>query len=316
MSMRMMIFSGRSNLPLAQSIARSLRKRQGKISIKSFPDGETWVKFGENIRGAEVYIIQHTGQPDTNLVELLIMIDAAKRAGARKIVLVITYYGYGRQDRKDQPRVAITAKLEADLLTKAGATRVITMDLHAAQIQGFFDIPLDNLFGSKIFTPVVRRLKKKVRGKLAVCSADIGGIKMARNYSKRLGVELLIIDKRRPKQSLSEVMNIIGNPNGKWIIIVDDILDTGGSITKAAAALKKAGAKGVYAIITHPLFSKKAFELIQKSCIKHLWVSDTVPLKQTHPKVSVVKAGNIFAQAILRSHRNKSVSNLFTENKE
>ena len=266
------IFSGSSNVNLAEKIAQKLDKNLGSVEKKRFSDGEIWVKYGENIRGSEVFIVQSTNPPAENLMELLIMIDAAKRASATKITAVIPYFGYSRQDRKDQPRVSITAKLVANLLTVAGADRIMTMDLHAAQIQGFFDIPFDHLYGSTMFTGLFDNVKEN----LVVVSPDVGGIKMARSYAKRLHAELVVIDKRRPKQNLAEVVHIIGKVEGKDVLLVDDLIDTAGTFVGAIDALKKNGAKDIYGAITHPLFSGPAIERIQNSQLSKLYVSDTI----------------------------------------
>lgn len=312
--MKLKIFCGRSNPGLGQAIAGAAHTKLGQITINDFSDGETWVKYGDNIRGSDVFLIQSTNQPDTNLMELLIMIDAARRASAARVTAVIPYFGYARQDRKDQPRVSITAKLVANLITEAGTDRVITMDLHAAQIQGFFDIPVDHVFGSKVFQVVVKRLAQKVPN-LAVASTDIGGIKMARAYAKRLGADLVIVDKRHPSQGSSEVMNIIGEVKGKNILFVDDLIDGGGTLTNGSVALQSTGAIDIYAIGTHPVLSGSAYERLEVAPIKQVWVSDTVPLRKTSPKIKVVSAGKLFAEAIIRSHQNRSISSLFVENK-
>ena len=253
------IFTGRSHPVLATSIASSIGEKLGKCDIRNFSDGELWVKYNSNIRGDDVFIIQSTNPPAENLLELLVMIDAAKRASARRVTVVIPYFGYGRQDRKDQPRVSITAKLVANLITKAGADRVITMDLHAPQIQGFFDIPVDHLYSSAVFMPFLRR--KKIPN-LAVVSPDVGGIKLARAYAKRLQSDLILIDKRRPRPNVAEVMNIIGDVTGKNVLIVDDLVDIGGTFTNAVEALKKAGAKEVFGVCTHAVLSGNAIERI------------------------------------------------------
>ena len=234
-----MIFAGGSNSSLAKKIADNLEKNLGNLELKRFSDGEIWVKYGENIRGQDVFLVQSTNPPADNLMELLIMIDAARRASARMITAVIPYFGYARQDRKDQPRVAISAKLIANLLTTAGTDRVITMDLHAAQIQGFFDIPFDHLYGSSVF----RSHLDIERDNLAVVSPDVGGIKIARAYAKLLDCGLVVIDKRRPKQNLAEVMHIIGDVENRDILIVDDLIDTAGTFIGAIEALKAKGAK-------------------------------------------------------------------------
>jgi ribose-phosphate pyrophosphokinase len=303
------IFSGSSNLPLAEKIAQKLNKPLGLIELKRFSDGEIWVKFLENIRGSDIFIVQSTNPPAENLMEFLIMVDAAKRASAQRITAVIPYFGYSRQDRKDQPRVSITAKLVANLITIAGADRVITMDLHAAQIQGFFDIPFDHLYGSSIFSGLFNDIKDN----LVVVSPDVGGIKIARSYAKRLNASLVVIDKRRPKQNLAEVVHIIGSVKDKDVLIVDDLIDTGGTFVGAIEALKKEGAREIYGAVTHPLFSGPAIERIHNSQITNLLVSDSINFKQVDSmeKITIVSAADIFAEAISRTHDNESISSLF-----
>lgn len=307
------IFSGSSNLPLAEKIAAKLNKPLGLIELKRFSDGEIWVKYLENIRGSDIFIIQSTNPPAENLLELLIMVDAAKRASANRITAVIPYFGYSRQDRKDQPRVSITAKLVANLITIAGADRVITMDLHAAQIQGFFDIPFDHLYGSSIFSGLFNDIKNN----LVVVSPDVGGIKIARSYAKRLNASLVVIDKRRPKQNLAEVVHIIGSVKDKDVLIVDDLIDTAGTFVSAIDALKKEGAKNIYGAVTHPLFSGPALERIRNSQITKLLVSDSIKFKHSDnlEKISVVSSAEILAEAIIRTHDNESISSLFDVDK-
>jgi len=307
------IFSGRSNQPLAESICQAVRIPVGNVEIKNFSDGEIWVKFAENIRGADVFIIQSTQPPADNLFELLMMIDAARRASAKRVTAVIPYFGYARQDRKDQPRVSVTAKLVANLITEAGADRVITMDLHAAQIQGFFDIPLDHLYSSAVLVEHFRTLKVT---NLAVCSPDVGGTKMARSYAKRLGADLILIDKRRPRANEAEVMNIIGTAKGKNILIVDDLIDTAGTFVNAVKALKDAGALEVYGATTHPILSGMAMDRINGSDISGLAVTDTIPLRQPSDRISVRSTAHIFAEAIIRTHQNESISSLFDVDKD
>ncbi len=303
------IFSGSSNRPLAEKIAEKLGKSLGAVELKRFSDGEIWVKYGENIRGSDVFIIQSTNPPSDNLIELLIMVDAAKRASAKRITAVIPYFGYSRQDRKDQPRVSITAKLIANLITVAGADRVMTMDLHAAQIQGFFDIPFDHLYGSPMFIGLLENLKNN----LVVVSPDVGGIKIARSYAKRLHADLVVIDKRRPKQNLAEVVHIIGSVENKDVLLVDDLIDTAGTFVGAIEALKNKGALNIYGAITHPLFSGSAVERINKSQIKKLFVSDTIEFtrKGDSDKITIVTASDLFAEAIKRTYLNESISSLF-----
>jgi ribose-phosphate pyrophosphokinase len=305
---RLQVFSGRSNPSLATRIAKELGQPLGECEFKTFSDGEIWMKYAENVRGADLYIVQSTNPPAENMMELLIMIDAAKRASARKITAVIPYFGYARQDRKDQPRVAITAKLCANLLTTAGAHRVVTMDLHAPQIQGFFDIPVDHLYSSAV---LVKHFKKNPIPNLAVASPDVGGIKMARAYAKRLEAELVVIDKRRPRQNEAEVMNIIGDVSGRNILIIDDLIDTGGTLCNAVNALKKRGAENVYAACTHPVFSGKAIERINDSGIEKITVTDSLPLREPSPKIELESVAYIFAEAIKRSYNHQSISSLF-----
>ncbi|MCL5030988.1 MAG: ribose-phosphate pyrophosphokinase [Bacteroidetes bacterium] len=303
------IFSGSSNLPLAEKIAQKLEIPLGAIELKRFSDGEIWVKYGENIRGSDVFIIQSTNPPADNLIELLIMVDAAKRASAKRITAVIPYFGYSRQDRKDQPRVSISAKLVANLITVAGADRVMTMDLHASQIQGFFDIPFDHLYGSSVFSGRFDQLKNN----LVVVSPDVGGIKMARSYAKRLQADLVVIDKRRPKQNLAEVVHIIGNVENKDVLLVDDLIDTAGTFVGAIEALKSKGAQKIFGAITHPLLSGPAIERINKSQLTKLFVSDTISLHKVDDtnKIEIISAAGIFAEAIRRTYNNESISSLF-----
>lgn len=307
--MELRIFSGSSNPKLAEKIAENLGMTPGDMDLKRFSDGEIWVKFKENIRGRDVFLVQSTCPPAENLMELLIMIDAAKRASAKRITAVLPYFGYARQDRKDQPRVAITSKLVANLITTAGADRVITMDLHAAQIQGFFDIPFDHLYASPIFSGL---FKDKTED-LVVVSPDIGGIKMARSYARRLGAGLVVIDKRRPKPNVSEVMNVIGSVEDKNVLLVDDLIDTGGTFVSAIKALKAKGAKNIYGAVTHPLLSAHAIDNIIDSEIEKLYVSDTIYVDESKckNKIFVRTASEIFSEAILRTHRNESISSLF-----
>jgi len=306
------IFAGRFSSYLGKKIALDLTKKLGKCSIQTFSDGEIWVKYNENVRGSDVFIIQSTIPPSDNLMELLIMIDAARRASARRITAVIPYFGYARQDRKDQPRVSITAKLVANLITEAGADRVITMDLHASQLQGFFDIPVDHLYGSAVFMKKFRHMKIP---NLAVASPDVGGIKMARAYAKRLHADLILIDKRRPKPNVAEVMNIIGEVEDKNILIIDDLIDTGGTFVNAVNALKENGAKDIYGACTHAVFSGESLERINNSSLKKLFVADTLPMTHASPKIEVVSVSELFAESIWRTNKNKSISSLFDVDK-
>jgi len=302
------IFTGRNSEYLGESISKILKIPMGSREIKTFSDGEIWMKYNENIRGRDVFIIQSTNPGANNLMELLIMLDSAKRSSANRVNAVIPYFGYARQDRKDQPRVSITAKLVANLLEKAGADRVITMDLHAAQIQGFFDIPVDHLYGSAIF---LKHFYDMHISNLAVCSPDVGSIKMARAYAKRLHADLILIDKRRPTQNVAEVMNIIGEVEGKNVLIVDDLIDTAGTFVNAVKALKDNGALEIYGACTHPILSGKALERIENSALKKLYVTDTIPIPGKFSKIEVKSIAPIFAEAIIRTNLNESISSLF-----
>ncbi len=307
-----MIFAGGSNIPLAKKIADVLERELGFLELKRFSDGEIWVKYGENIRGQDVFLIQSTNPPSDNLMELLIMIDAARRASARTITAVIPYFGYARQDRKDQPRVSISAKLIANLLTVAGTDRIITMDLHAAQIQGFFDIPFDHLYGSSVF----REHLDIEKNDLVVVSPDVGGIKIARAYAKLLDCGLVVIDKRRPKQNLAEVVHIIGEVENKDVLIVDDLIDTAGTFVGAIDALKSKGAKKIFGAVTHPVLSGEAINRIANSRIEKLFVSDTIDIKNSvSEKIKIISASEIFAEAIKRTYNNESISSLFNIDK-
>ncbi len=312
MSSNLKVFSGRSSHSLATKIAQAIGEPIGRCEIKTFSDGEIWVKYSDNIRGSDVFIIQSTNPPAENLMELLIMIDAAKRASARKVAAVIPYFGYARQDRKDQPRVSITAKLVANLIAEAGADRIITMDLHAPQIQGFFDIPVDHLYSSAI---LVKYFKKLRVPRLAVASPDVGGIKMARAYAKRLEADLIVIDKRRPRQNEAEVMNIIGEVRGKNILIVDDLVDTAGTMCNAVKALHDAGAKDIYAACTHAVFSGSALEKVERSNFKKIVVTDTLPLARASRKVHVESVATLFSEAMKRTFKHMSISSLFDVDK-
>ena len=308
-----LIFSGSSNPELTKKICSHLGITQGVLDLRRFSDGEIWVKYLDNIRGRDVYIIQSTHPPAENLTELLIMLDAAKRASAKRVTAVLPYFGYARQDRKDQPRVSITAKLVANLITVAGADRVITMDLHTAQIQGFFDIPFDHLYASPVFTG----LFKDISDNLVVISPDLGGIKLARSYANRLNAGLVVIDKRRPKHNISEVMNLIGEVEGKNVLVVDDLIDTAGTFVSAVKALKEKGAKEIYGAITHPLLSGEAVQRIENSEITKLYVTDSIPLRgKSSKKIEVRTASDLLAQAIIRSNKNESISSLFEIDKD
>ena len=307
------IFSGRANHPLGEKIAKAAGIPLGRLDIKNFSDGEIWAKYSDNIRGDDVFIVQSTQPPSDNLLELLILIDAARRASARRVTAVIPYFGYARQDRKDQPRVSVTAKLVANLITEAGADRVITMDLHAAQIQGFFDIPLDHLYAAAVFSDYFRL--KKIPN-LAVVSPDVGGLKIARSYARRLEADLILIDKRRPKPNVAEVVNIIGNASGKNVLIIDDLIDTAGTFVNAVKALRENGAQEIYGACAHPILSGTATERINASELTSLVVTDSVPLRIPSPKIEIRSVAKIFAEAIVRTHNNQSISSLFDVDKD
>jgi ribose-phosphate pyrophosphokinase len=268
------------------------------------------VKFEQSIRGEDVFVIQSTPPPGDNVMELLLMLDAAKRASVKRVTAVIPYFGYARQDRKDQPRVSIASKLMANILVEAGADRILTMDLHAAQIQGFFDIPMDHLYASRIF---IEHFQSNPIDNLVVVAPDVGSLKMARAYSKKLGAGLAFIDKRRPKQNVAEVMNIIGEVEGKNVLIVDDLIDTAGTITNAAVALKERGALNIITTCTHPILSGPAYQRIEDSPIDELLVTDTVPLRKPSDKIKVLSVAGIFAEAIQRIHTNDTISALFDD---
>ena len=304
------LFAGRANPALAQAIARAYGKELGHVTIKNFSDGEVYVRFEESIRGSDLFIIQSTPPPAENWMELILLVDAARRASAARITAVMPYFGYARQDRKDQPRVSIASKALANILTTTGVDRVLTMDLHAAQLQGFFDIPVDHLYGSAV---LIEHLRGHAADNLVVVAPDVGSLKMARAYAKRLGTELALIDKRRPRQNVAEVMNIIGDVNGRNVLLLDDMVDTAGTLASAARALREAGALDIQAAATHALLSGPAYERIEGSEISRLLVTDTVPLQRTSEKIHVVSVADHFADAIHRIYADESISTLFAE---
>lgn len=303
------VFSGTANQELSRQIAKYLGIPLSEASIKRFSDGEISVQIGESVRGKDVFIIQPTCAPtDTNLMELLILTDALKRSSASTVTAVIPYFGYARQDRKAAPRVPITAKLVANMIETAGIDRVVTMDLHAGQIQGFFDIPVDNLYGTITF---INYLKNKHLSNPIVASPDVGGVARARSLAKQLNLDLAIIDKRREKANESEVMNVIGDVNGKDVILIDDMVDTAGTLIKAAAAFKERGATSVTAFCTHPVLSGPAYERIATGAIDELVVTDTIPLKEQNEHIKVISVAPLFAEVIRRVYHDESVNNLF-----
>ena len=316
MPLEVKLFTGNSNLQLANEIAGVLGISLGEATVSNFSDGESYVQINENVRGDDVFVLQSTCTPvNNNLMELLLMIDALKRASASRITAVIPYYGYARQDRKDQPRVPITAKLMANIITTAGANRVLTVDLHAGQIQGFFDINLDHLFAVNVFVEYFR--KKKIKDMVAV-SPDVGGIKMARAYAKRMHAGLAIVDKRRRNDVDAEVMHILGDVKGKNVVIVDDIVATAGSLVEAISALKRKGAKQIYAAISHPLLCGPAIERLKNSDLKELVVTDTIPIPKEKmlANIKILSIAPLLAEAINRIHKSQSISILFKSSKK
>ncbi len=302
------IFSGRSSRYLALKIAEAYGGKLGDILVTSFADGEFQPSFEENIRGDDVFIIQSTFAPADNLMELLLLVDGARRSSARKIIAVIPYFGYARQDRKDKPRVPIASKLVANLITAAGVDRIITIDLHADQIQGFFDIPVDHLYASSIFIPFIKEMNLP---NLIFASPDTGGTRRAAAYAKIMNTSFVICYKQRAKPNEIEKMTIIGDVKGKDVILLDDIIDTAGTITKAAAIVMENGANSVRAFCTHPILSKNAIERIEESRFTEVYVTDTIPLERESFKIKVISTANLLADVIGRLRNHESISSLF-----
>jgi len=304
------MFAGSATRLLAERIADAYGKPIGSVTLQRFSDGEMSPNFNESIRGDSVFLIQSTCPPSDNIMELLLMIDAARRASADQVVVVLPYFGYARQDRKDKPRVAIAAKLVANLLSAAGAQRLMTCDLHAGQIQGFFDFPVDHLDGSAIFIPYLQQLNLK---NFIFAAPDVGGLGRARRFAAHFATEMVVCDKYRKRANEIASMQVIGDVEGKNVILVDDIIDTAGTICRAADILVDKGALSVSAVVTHGLLSGNAIERVAESKIQELILSDTVPLKQSHPKIKVLSVAGLFAEAIKRVHGHESISSLFME---
>jgi ribose-phosphate pyrophosphokinase len=302
------LFAGSGTTVLAEKIAGAYGRGLGDLSLSRFSDGEFQPHFNESVRGCDIFLIQSTNPPTENLMELLLMTDAAKRASAHYITVVIPYFGFARQDRKDKPRVAIGAKLIANLITAAGAHRIMTMDLHAAQIQGFFDIPVDHLDASVIFVPYIKSLNLP---NLTIASPDMGGSYRARTFAKYFNAEVVICDKRRKRANEIESMSIIGDVTGQDIVLIDDICDTAGTLSKAASLIMENGANSVRAVCTHAVLSGKAYETIENSVLSELIVTDTIPLKQESSKIRVLSTADLFAKAIANVNEHGSISDLF-----
>jgi ribose-phosphate pyrophosphokinase len=307
---KMLLITGSANRPLAEEIAADLGQALCRVTIRRFADGEIFVKIDENVRGQDVYIIQPTNPPAENMLELLLLIDAAKRASAARVTAVIPYFGYARQDRKDQPRVAISAKLMANLIATAGADRVLAMDFHQHQLQGFFDIPVDHLYAAPA---LVQHYRQKRLHEPVIVAPDVGGAKMARGFAKRLDASLAIIDKRRPSANIAEVLNVVGEVEGRDCLIVDDMIDTAGTMSEAVGALKRLGAREVYCCATHPLLSGPAVDRLSASPVTEVAVTNTiaVPESRMFDRLKVLSIGSLLAQAIRFTHSDQSVSSLF-----
>ena len=308
MATKVKVFSGQVSKYLSDKIAQSYGMELGKVTFLSFADGEFQPSFEENIRGTDVFLVQSTQPPSDNLLELLMMIDAARRASARTIVAVIPDFGYARQDRKDKPRVSIASKLVANLLSAAGVNRVITLDLHADQIQGFFDVPVDHLYASSVFIPYLKTLHLS---KLTFASPDTGGTRRAGSYAKFFHTDFVICYKHRSKPNEIAKMALVGDVKGRNVILLDDIVDTGGTLCKAAQIIMENGAASVRAMVTHPILSGKAYEQLEASALTELIVTDTIPLKRESPKIKVITTSDLFAEVIRRLKKKESISSLF-----
>ena len=307
---QMMLLAGSANRPLAEEIAAELKQPLCQVTIRRFADGELFVKIDENVRGRDVYIIQPTNPPAENIIELLMLIDAARRASAARVTAVIPYYGYARQDRKDQPRVAISAKLMANLVSTAGADRVLAMDFHSHQLQGFFDIPVDHLYAAPVLTAHYRM--KRLHDPVVV-APDVGSAKMARGFAKRLNASLAIIDKRRPSANIAEVVNVVGEVAGMDCLIADDLIDTAGTVSEAAKALKRLGARRIFVCATHAVLSGPAVQRLTDAPIDEVAVTNTInlPPERRFDALTILSVGGLLARAIANTHRDKSVSSLF-----
>ncbi|MHB1192525.1 MAG: ribose-phosphate diphosphokinase [Longimicrobiales bacterium] len=306
----LLLLSGRANRPLAHEIGERIGKSPDGVTLRNFADGEIFVRIDRNARGRDVFIVQSTTAPADNMMELLLLIDAAKRASAARVTAVVPYFGYGRQDRKDQPRVAIGAKLAANLITAAGADRVVSIDFHQHQIQGFFDIPVDHLYAAPVLTKYFRDLELP---DLVMVAPDVGSAKMARGFAKRLSASLAIIDKRRPTANVAEVLHVVGEVDGKTCLLADDMVDTGGTLANAVVALKERGARAVYACATHAVLSGKASERLAEAPLEELVVTNTihVPEDRIFSKLRILSVADLLAKAIDHIHSNESVSQLF-----
>ena len=307
---KMLLLAGTANPPLSGEIAACLSQPLCSVTIKRFADGEIFVRIDENVRGRDVFIVQPTNPPAENVLELLLLLDAARRASAARITAVVPYFGYARQDRKDQPRVAISAKLMSNLITTAGAERVLGLDFHQHRIQGFFDIPVDHLYAAPV---LVQHYRQKQLKELVVVAPDVGSAKMARGFAKRLDASLAIIDKRRPSANVAEVVNVVGEVSGRDCLIVDDMIDTGGTMAEATIALDKLGASNVYCCATHPLLSGPAIDRLRATPVREVAVTNTiqVPEEKMFDRLKVLSIGPLLAQAIRYTHSDQSVSSLF-----